>query len=201
MNESKQPLTQKWIHFFNIVGIIITVLMVIYGFKTGLFMDEKKMLTFITALGLWGPLVFIIIQIAQTIIPVMPGAITIPIGILAFGPVWGFILNLFPILLGSWVNFWIGRKYGKPTVRTIIGEKSYKSMINLFEKRNMGNTLFTFLMFFPFSPADILCYGAGVTNMTSRYFSLSLLFGKPVSLALYGFGTTYLLEWLFTCFK
>ncbi|MGX7108072.1 TVP38/TMEM64 family protein [Facklamia miroungae] len=196
MDEKKRIKTQKWMHFLNILGLIVTFLLVVWGFQAGVFTDEQKMLDLIKKLGFWGPFVFIIIQIAQTIIPVMPGAITIPIGILAFGPLWGFFLNLLPIYFGSWVNFWIGRKYGKPTVRAILGDKSYYSMLNLFEKKNIGNGLFTFLMFFPFSPADILCYGAGITNMTCKYFFYSLLLGKPVSLAFYGFGTTYLLKWL-----
>ncbi|MGF3073400.1 TVP38/TMEM64 family protein [Facklamia sp. P12945] len=200
MDEKRQILTRKWMHFLNILGLIVTLILVMWGIQAGVFTDERKMLVMIKGFGFWAPLIFIIIQIAQTIIPVMPGAITIPIGILAFGPFWGFVLNLLPIYLGSWVNFWIGRRYGKPTVRAILGDKSYGKMIRLYERKNMGNWLFTFLMFFPFSPADILCYGAGITTMTRKYFILSLLFGKPVSLACYGFGTTYILHWLTSFF-
>lgn len=200
MEMTKQKKTETIINILNVIGLIITAWMVIWGIQKGLFTDQDKMLKLITDLGVWGPLVFIIIQIAQTIIPVMPGAITIPIGIMAFGPVWGFVLNLLPIYFGSWVNFWIGRRFGKPTVHSILGDKSFNTMIDLFEKRNIGERLFTLLMFVPFSPADILCYGAGITNMTWRYFSYSLLFGKPVSLACYGFGTTYLIEWLVQMF-
>ena len=197
MSQSRQAKTQTILNILNIIGLLITIAMVVWGIKIGIFTDKDKMLHFINGLGVWGPSVFMLIQVAQTVIPVMPGAITIPIWMLAFGPLWGMIYNLLPIYLGSFINFWISRLYGKPTVRAILGEKSFNSMINLFEKRHIGERLFTFLMFIPFSPADILCYGAGLTNMKPRYFNYSLLFGKPVSLAFYAFGTTYLLEWLF----
>ncbi|WP_235991458.1 TVP38/TMEM64 family protein [Facklamia lactis] len=196
IDENKRKNIQTIMNILNVIGLIITILMVVWGAKAGLFTNPEKMYAYITDLGIWGPLVFIIIQIAQTIVPVMPGSITIPIGILAFGPWWGFILNLIPIYFGSIVNFWIARRFGKPTVRAIVGDKSYYSMINLFERKNIGNRLFTLLMFVPFSPADLLCYGAGFTNMTNKYFTYSLLIGKPVSLAFYAFGTGYFLTWI-----
>lgn len=194
MNESKQKQTQKIIHILNIIGIILTIWLMYWCWKSGMLTDQEKLYKAIKNLGIWGPVVFFIIQIAQTVVPVMPGAVTIPIGILAFGNIGGFFLNLIPIYIGSAINFWIARRYGKPTVRAILGDKSYNSMLHWFETRKLANRLFTFLMFVPFSPADILCYGAGITNMSKKYFGYSLLFGKPVSLAIYGYATVIVLK-------
>lgn len=201
MTTDREKKIQTLMNWLNIIGILLTLVLVIYGFKSGLFLDKDKMLAYINQLGIWGPIVFMLIQVAQTVIPIMPGAITIPIGILAFGPIWGMVYNLLPIYLGSVINFWISRIYGRPTVRAIIGKKSYDHMLDLFERRNIGKVIFSLLMFAPFAPADLLCYGAGLTNMSSSYFNWTLLFGKPISLACYAYGTTYLLDFLMNLFK
>lgn len=187
----------KMMHLANIFGTLLTIGLVVWGLKAGVFTDKEKMLALLLHLGIWGPLVFCLIQVAQTVIPIMPGAITIPIGVIAFGPYRGFLLNYFPIILGSIINFYLARRYGQPFVRSIVDERSYEKVLAFVEKKDRGNRFFTVSMFLPVTPADILCYAAGLTNMSFKYFFWSLVIGKPFSLAAYSLGTAYLFE-LFT---
>jgi len=56
---------------------------------------------FIVAFGIWGPIVFIILQIIQVIVPIVPGAISCVAGILIFGNMLGFVYNYIDICIGS----------------------------------------------------------------------------------------------------
>ena len=90
---------RKWLrNLFNIVTIIMTVLIVIfiiYGIKLGIFKDKNILIDYMKKFGIFAPTFFIFIQIIQVIFPVIPGGASCLAGVLAFGPVGGFIYNEF----------------------------------------------------------------------------------------------------------
>ena len=58
------------------------------------------------------------------------------------------------------------------------------------------DTLFTIAIFAPVAPDDFLCYLAGTTKMTYLKFTIIILLGKPLAIAIYTFG----LDWIFNQF-
>lgn len=190
-----------WVHiginFLNIVGVLLTFWAFYWAYQNQLFTSTEALNQFLSSMGSAAPLGFIVIQIIQTVIPIIPGAVTIPMGAIIFGPVYGLFLNVFAIVIGSVLIFVLARKYGQPFVERIIGEKKFEKAIIWLDKDDKFENWFTFAMFFPFSPDDILCYIAGLSKMSFKKYFLIILFGKPVSIFLYSFGTVFVLEWLF----
>ena len=98
----------------SVLGIILFISVLVLAWRRGIFSSQKAMADFVIGLGIWGPLVFTLIQIIQVIIPIIPGGISCLAGVLMFGPVKGFILNYIGISLGSLFIFMLARICGRP---------------------------------------------------------------------------------------
>lgn len=178
---------KKFIRILTIIFTILSVSFIVYGFRTGLFTSEEKLSAFIKSFHGFAPLIFIAIQALQVVIPIMPFAIGLVVGILVFGPFWGFIYNYIGISLGSIIAFLIAKKYGRPVLHTLFGEKLIEKYKSLTEGKGFTRA-FALMIFFPLAPDDFLCYLAGTTEMSLPTFSKIILLGKPLSLFVYSFG-------------
>lgn len=161
---------------------------VVYGYKNGLFISIETFREFIAGFGIWAPLIFLLIQIVQVIIPILPGAIGCIAGVIIFGPWMGILYNYIGICIGSIMVFSLSRRYGQQFVKGIIQEKSYEKYIGWVDRGKKFDTMFAFAIFFPLAPDDLLCYIAGLTKMKLRKFVVIILLGKPLSIALYSMG-------------
>lgn len=191
----------EWVHFglnlLNVLGILLTVWAFYWGFQSQIFTSETALRNFLGGLGAAAPVGFILIQIVQTVIPIIPGALTVPMGTMVFGMSYGFILNYTGIIIGSIINFLLARKFGRSFVELIIGEKQYDRYSNWLEENKRFEKIFTLAMFFPFSPDDIICYIAGLSKMTFKKYTTILVLGKPLSIFVYSYGVAKLLEFFF----
>ena len=101
----------------TIITVIVTILLVafiIYALKMNLLNDSDLLLKRIKSYGLIAPLIFLLIQIVQVVFPVIPGGASCLVGVLAFGPIEGFIYNYVGLTLGSIVSFFLSRNFGLP---------------------------------------------------------------------------------------
>lgn len=194
IDRNKEKLIANIINFLCLVGLILTIVAIYYGFKLGIFTSEEKLHKFIQGFGIMGPLVFIIIQIIQTVVPIIPAALTCPAAAVIFGHLDGFILNLIGIMIGSVINFFLARKYGRKIVRILVGEKKFNKSIAWMETDDKFTKIFTFGMLFPVSPADLLCLLAGLSKMSFKRFFITLCIGKPITLFLYTSGLLELIK-------
>lgn len=95
----------------------------IYGIKEKIFTSSEALKLFLERVGGLGPIIFIIIQIVQVIIPVIPGGISTAVGVLVFGPVYGFIYNYICVIIGSIIVFIISKKYGMKVIKKYLKNK------------------------------------------------------------------------------
>lgn len=188
---------QIGLHLLNIFGVIVTIYVLYWGFKHEIFTSEEALRNLLFTMGPAAPFGFIFIQIIQTVIPVIPGALTIPMGSMIFGMKYGFLLNFIGIMIGSVMNFILARKFGRPLVEMIVDEKQLYKYSNWLDDNNRFDKLFTFGMFFPLSPADFLCYLAGLSNISFNKYLLILTAGKPLTLFIYSYGTMSILGLFF----
>lgn len=194
----RRKFVNNLLKFSTWIGLAIFCLFIVYGYKAGLFSSTESFRDFILGFGMWSGLIFVLIQIAQVIVPIVPGAVSCVAGIIIFGPWVGFLYNYIGICIGSILVFLLSKKYGKDFVKGIIGEKSYNKYIGWIERGRKFDTMFALAIFFPVAPDDLLCYIAGLTKMKLEKFVAIILLGKPMSIALYSLGLTsigqYLLE-------
>ena len=179
---------QKQIKFISrTITIIITLLLIlfiIYGFREGLFTSNEKLVEYIAGYGTIGPIIFMLLQIVQVIFPVIPGGASCLVGVLAFGPIWGFIYNYVGLCLGSMAVFYLSRRYGLRLIRKLFSKETVDKYLG-YIRTNKFNWIFMVGIFFPGAPDDLLCYIAGVSKMKWHQFIWVILLGKPLTLVFY----------------
>ncbi|MFB5762882.1 TVP38/TMEM64 family protein [Paenibacillus medicaginis] len=188
------------INLFSIIGLIGTILFCVYGYQAGIFTSSNKMQLFVEGTGIWGPLIFVLIQIIQVVLPVLPGGISCAYGVILFGPVYGFIYNYVGIIIGSIFAFLIARQYGKPFIQKITPARIYHKYSSWLDKGNWFDKLFALGIFLPGAPDDFLCMLAGITKMKLGRFILILIVCKPAALFVYSMGLSTAMGWLGTYF-
>jgi len=182
------------IHILPACGMIATLIATYFAYQHGLFTSAEHLKTFVDTIGIWGPVSFILLQLIQVIVPIIPGGITCIAGIIIFGPFWGFVYNYIGIVLGSIINFALARYYGQTLIRTLISDKVYNKYASWLNEGERFDKLFALAIFFPVAPDDFLCMLAGLTRMTYRKFTAIIVLGKPASLLLYSLGLTSMLD-------
>ncbi len=191
-----RSISRRTIHILTITGLLCTVAFCIYGFHIGLFQDQVVLTDFVDHAGWLGILLFIIIQIVQVVIPIIPGGISCMAGVLLYGVWWGFLYNYIGIVIGSFINFFLARYYGKPFIQSFVSEKTYHKYMGWLDNEKRFARLFTLAIIFPVAPDDFLCMVAGISNLSLKRFSAVIVFGKPASIFLYSLALLAAQEWL-----
>ena len=176
---------KKW---FEITGWILFAIGVVWAWRAGLFTDTEKLQELLEKSGILAPLLFVIVQAVQVVIPIMPGAIGCVFGVVFFGAFWGFVFNYIGICIGSVCAFLLARKYGMMFVQNMTGSKFYNKYQHFLEKENQFEKMFALLIFLPVAPDDFLCYLAGVSRMRLTRFTTIILLGKPAAILMYSMG-------------
>ncbi len=183
-----KPGSAFWLKAAAALGITAMAAFAWYGWKTGIFSSREAMERFLSPFGIWAPIVFVLLQVVQVIIPILPGGVSTLAGVLLFGPIWGFVYNYVGICAGSTLAFLLARRYGRPLVQKLTDKKAYDKYSKWLEGGKKFDWCFAAAIFFPMAPDDLLCFLAGVTNMSLRRFIAIILLAKPVSIALYSMG-------------
>ena len=176
-------------YLFKFIAIFITisiVLFIIYAFKLGIFDDKYILVNYIKTLGIIAPIIFIILQIIQVIIPIIPGGITCLAGVLAFGPILGFIYNYIALIIGSCIVYYLASKYGILLVKKLFKESTINKYIKYIDSKGF-KVLFFISIILPFFPDDLLCYIASISKIKFNSYLIINLMGKPISLLGYSF--------------
>ena len=172
----------------TVISTAMLILAAFYGWRTGIFTSKEAMEHFILQFGIGGGIVFILIQIVQVVIPIIPGGVSCLVGVLLFGAWKGFFYNYIGICIGSIIAFFIARKYGRALLRVMFDEKLIRKYEGWTQKNDRFAKLFALAIFFPVAPDDFLCYLAGTTKMKAEVFTAVILLGKPLSIAAYSMG-------------
>ena len=183
--DMQKVFSKNVINTLTIVIITVMVAAAILGWYMGWFSDLNAMREFVWKAGPLGPGVFVIIQIMQVVLPFIPGGVTLMTGVLVFGPLWGFVLNYVGVCIGSGINFYLARQYGKRLVTQLVDEQTYNKYIGKIENSKGFERFFALSILLPFFPDDTLCLLAGLTNMTPKKFSAIIFLTKPPSIAVY----------------
>ncbi|GFZ29960.1 TVP38/TMEM64 family protein [Clostridium zeae] len=196
---------EKWkinivINSITFLGMALVGLFIIYGIQKHLFTSQAALEGFLHKFGVFSPVIFMVFQAVQAILPIAPGGIGCLGGIIAFGPVKGFIYNYIGICIGSIIAFLISRRYGLSFVQSIAKKKTFNKYVKWLEKPNFEK-LFAIAIFMPVAPDDLLCYLAGVSKINLRKFVVIIILGKPFAIAAYSFGLNLVMQYLLPLLK
>ena len=172
----------------TITGLTILIILAAIGAASGIFSSQERLEQFLAQAGVLAPGIFLLIQIVQVIISILPGGVTCLIGVVVFGPVWGFVYNYAGLVIGSIISFLLIRKYGRALILKLVSEKNYNKYIGWLEKGKKFQILFAAAIFLPGFPDDVLCMLAGLSGMSFGRFTLIMLLCRPISLIGYSVG-------------
>lgn len=194
LSDKKTNFIKKFLNISSIVGLIATVALIIWGIKVGVFTDQKVLESFLNACGIWAPLVFTLIQAVQVVIPIIPGSIGCVAAVIFFGDIMGFVYNFVGIIAGSVVAFLLSKKYGYPLVRAIASKKNWDKYINFLDDPKRFDRMFIITSAVPFTPADFICYLAGLSKMSFKKYFIIICLAKPATILIYTYSLDFLVQ-------
>lgn len=183
--------SRKLINTISIIGLAVSVVLTIYFINLGVFKDMNALRGLVGDNIILGPVIFILLQILQVVIPIIPGGISSAAGVLIFGPMMGFVYNYVGICVGSLIIFLLGRRYGKPFILSMVSDKTYNRYSGWLENQSRFDKLFALAIFLPIAPDDALCLMAGLTNISVKKYTAIILLAKPLSIFLYSMALIY----------
>ncbi|MCH4891366.1 TVP38/TMEM64 family protein [Acidaminobacter sp. JC074] len=182
----------------TVFGLILCIAFMAYCYSEELFTSEEKMNTFLAQFGVYSIIVFIVIQAVSVVIPILPGSLGCLVGVIFYGPIFGFIYNYVGIALGSLIAFLLSRRYGSEIVKRLTKPKDYDKYKRIINNLKNFDKWFAFMIFIPIAPDDLLCYLAGLTKITFKKYTSIILLMKPFSIATYSFGLNAVFNQLIT---
>lgn len=197
---TKSPLKPRtdWkvilVAIITLIGTIAVLVLMWFGYKTGMLADPEKMQAFFRNIGPIAPLVFVAYQLIQVVIPLIPGGFSVGIGMLMFGLGWGLLLNSLSIIVGSMINFYLSKRFGWKIIESVVTDKEV-AVAKAWTKINKTKfeQMWIFKPFKRFLPSG--AYRRMIDWLTSdEHFYESLVFitmlvpGFPADLLCFVFG-------------
>lgn len=141
--------------------------------------DELR--RYISEFGVWAVAIFILFQFLQVIILPVPGSVSVGVGVALFGSLKCTIFSFIGIMLGSLVAFAIGRGIGYKAVLWIVGKEELDKWLK--KMRGKDYLLLSIMFLLPLFPDDILCFVAGLSSMTWKYFLIMITITRAISVS------------------
>ena len=117
----------------------------------------------------------------QVLVAIIPGEPLEIAGGYAFGAVWGTVLCLLGSVLGSVAVFAVVRKWGIPLVEVFFSREKLEKLS--FLRTSPKRTALLWLVFtVPGTPKDLLCYFAGLTDLSWSSWLLIASVGRIPSI-------------------
>ncbi len=170
-----------------ILAIIVFVSIKYAPEITRLLSTPEKFREFILSFGPLSVLIFMLFQVLQVVIAVIPGEIVQIMGGYIFGTFFGTVYSIIGIAAGSIIAFFIARLLGFNLVRKLVPEKDLKKFDFLINNP-LSEIIIFFLFLIPGIPKDTLVYIAGLTPISPlKFLVVSALARLPAQI-----GSSYI---------
>ena len=144
-----------------LLGIfIVSAILLVRFTPVKSYLTAEALGNFLETVGLWAPLIFIIIY-AVGVCLFLPGTLLTGLGAAIFGAYWGFVVVWFGAIAGASAAFFIGRTLGREFASSLIGDR-LKKYDDAIERNGFATVLYLRLVYFPFTPMN---FGMGLTKV------------------------------------
>lgn len=142
--------------------------------------NREEIITAVKSLGIFAPLLFIILQMLQTVFAPIPGQVTGAVGGYIFGW-WGILWTLIGSAIGYFIVFVLARHFGRPLLEKFFKKSALEKFDFLTTSKHSA---FAFFMIFllPGLPDDMVCYLAGLTTIPIKNLMVLILIGRLPSI-------------------
>ena len=127
--------------------------------------------------GILGRLIYMVIVFLQVVVAIIPGEPLEIAGGYAFGAIEGTLLYLWAALLGSVAVFLLVRRFGIRLLEVFFSKEKIETL-KILKTNRRRSMLFFFIFMIPGTPKDLLCYYAGLTDMSLGTFLFINIIGR-----------------------
>lgn len=155
--------------------------------------DPDSLSIWIEQAGIWGPIVFMLLNTAQVLLAIIPGGpFEVAAGTL-FGPWIGSLMCDIAMTAGGMMTFFFVRKFGMKFIELFVDKKEIESVKFLHSNDKYTSLLFLFFIL-PGTPKDLMCYVVGLTDIKWTSWLLINLVGRFPAILLSALGGSALGE-------
>ncbi len=137
--------------------------------------NELLIRNWVSGFGWIGPILIVIVMIAQMFLIVIPSWLLMIVAIVAYGPIWGSIITFASIFCASSVGYFIGQYFGSKAVMKLIGRKSGRKVTQFLDNYGLWAIIITRLN--PLLSNDAISFMAGILRMGFRKFIIATMIG------------------------
>ena len=182
----KGSVLQKCLQIMPIIGLLFFFVLILYAYHHGIFRSSTSLQAFIQQFGKYAVMIFVLLQVIQVIIPILPGGISSVAGMLMFGNGFGLLYSCIGLVIGEAIGFLLVRYYGVAFVQLIKKKKKYQKFDELLTRKTKDiKKVLVVTLLLPFAPDDLICLVAGLTKLSFREFMQIVIFLKPWSVGVY----------------
>ncbi len=164
-------------------GVLVAfaaVMVIVYGPKLAsllsFFGSPESIAANLRSFQTLGPAVLFVLILVQLFIGFIPGhALVMASGYVYGAPITILVVSVSTIL-GSQAAFWLARRCGRPLIYRLAPATTIQSWDRLAGRR--GPWLYFFSFVLPFFPSDMMCYVAGLGNVSARGFFVANVCGR-----------------------
>ncbi|WP_142643451.1 TVP38/TMEM64 family protein [Enterococcus faecium] len=182
----KGSVLQKCLQIMPIIGLFFFFVLILYAYHHWIFRSSTSLQAFIQQFGKYAVMIFVLLQVIQVIIPILPGGISSVAGMLMFGNGFGLLYSCIGLVIGEAIGFLLVRYYGVAFVQLILSPKKYQKFDELLTRKTKDiKKVLVVTLLLPFAPDDLICLVAGLTKLSFREFMQIVIFLKPWSVGVY----------------
>ena len=184
---NKSTLTEKQKKAIAVAGVVIFILLSLFLF----WFVGRPMIRFakqpelfrqwVEQRGIWGKAAFVGMVFLQVLVAIIPGEPLELAGGYAFGAFWGTLLCLIGAVLGSVAVFAFVRRFGQPLVEVFFSKEKLDSL-RFLRSSPKRDALMWLVFTVPGTPKDLLCYFAGLTDLSWGKWLLIATIGRIPSI-------------------
>jgi uncharacterized membrane protein YdjX (TVP38/TMEM64 family) len=171
---SSRHTERRWL--WIAVAIAAAVLLTAACVAVAPHLHRAKIEALVRGAGVYGPLLLLAIQAGQILVAPIPGLFVPVIAGVLYGPIVGPLVTAIGTVLGSAAAYAIGHAGGRPLAERIAGKERLQKGQQLLGGKRWLVLIPLFLL--PFSPADALCFVAGIIDMGWQRFFTAVLVGR-----------------------
>lgn len=166
-----------WLIILTVVAAIVIVSLIRWWDDLAAVLpSQEQIAAWVEGLGAWGPIAIVLLETTQALLAPIPGQAIEAVSGYLYGPWLGTLFPMIGMVIGSSIIFGLARRFGRPLVLRLIGDKSMDRLDDLV--RRGGAPFFFLVWLLPGAPDDLACVAAGLTPMPPRQFLTLMLVGR-----------------------
>ena len=162
--EEQEEKEQKKALVKAVAIVVFLITMTVIGSISGIGIYIRTLINWFNGLGVWAPVIFILIYVIATVLAIPRGILTVISGSI-FGSIYGIIIVNFAATVGAALAFLVSRHLMRKHVNKLLsGDDKFQKLNLLME--NHGSLVVAFTRLTPIFPYNLLNYGFGLTRIS-----------------------------------